>query len=130
MTNNNEMIDTADRWIEYCNDQDLEGLAGITAEELEVHGPKGTATIDKTGLKEWMGRANLKLETFEHYARDNKVVMGQHGTWLDTNGAVKGEQDVYTVLVFDREKVGALGRFDDKEQAFDVTGLEEGDRIR
>lgn len=129
MTNDNEMIATADQWIEYCNDQDIEGLAGITSEELEVHGPKGTATIDKTGFKEWMERANLKLETFEYYARDNKVVMGQHGIWLDTDGTVKGEQDVYTVLVFDREKVSALGRFDDKEQAFDVTGLEEGDRI-
>ena len=129
MTNNNAMIDNADRWIACCNVRDLEGLSEITAEELEVHGPKGTATIDKTGLKEWMERAKLKLETFEHYTRDNKVVMGQHGTWLHTDGTIKGEQDVYTVLVFDGEKVSALGRFDDKEQAFDVTGLEEGDRI-
>lgn len=123
------MIETADRWIEMCNDQDVERLSEITSEELEVHGPKGTATIDKTGLAEWMERANMKLETFEHYARDNKVVMGQHGKWMNEDGTVKGEQDVYTVLVFNKEKVGALGRYDDKEQAFDVTGLGEGDRI-
>src|SRR5699024_12683548 len=122
------MIATADQWIEYCNDQDIEGMAGITSEELEVHGPKGTATIDKTGFKEWMERANLTLETFEYYARDNKVVMVQQGIWLDTDGTVKGEQGVYTVLVFDSEKVGALGRFEDKAEPVDVNGLEAGER--
>ena len=124
-----ETIKIAEQWIELCNSQDVEGLASITAEELEVHGPKGTATLGKNELEEWMERANLKLETFEQYARDNKVIMGQHGTWLNEDGTAKGEQDVYTVLVFDREKVSALGRFDDKEQAFDVTGLKEEDKI-
>ncbi|WP_411842485.1 hypothetical protein [Salinicoccus sp. HZC-1] len=122
-------IEIAEQWIELCNSQDIEGLASITSEELEVHGPKGTTTLNKEDLKEWMERANLKLENFEAYARDNKAIMGQHGTWLNEDDSVKGEQEVYTVLVIEDQKVSALARFDDKEQAFDVSGLEEADKI-
>lgn len=126
---NQETIKLAEQWIELCNRQDVEGLASITAEELEVHGPKGSKGLDENGLKEWMERANLKLKTFEKYARDNKVLMGQHGTWLNEDASVKGEEDVYTVLVIDDQKVSAIARFNDKEQAFDVSGLGEADKV-
>lgn len=44
---------TADKWIEYCNEENLNNLKDITENPLEVKGPKGLAFLDIEELSDF-----------------------------------------------------------------------------
>lgn len=120
----------AENWTEWCNKKNIDELKAITEEEFEVSGPKGTAVLDTEGIKDWLNRAGIRLETFEIYADNNKIILSQHAEWLEQDGSVKGSQDVYTFLTIINDKVKSLARFDDKEDAFEASGLTEDKKLR
>lgn len=120
----------AENWTEWCNKKNIDELKAITEEEFEVSGPNGTAVLDTEGIKDWLNRAGIRLETFEIYADNNKIILSQHAEWLEQDGSVEGRQDVYTFLTIINDKVKSLARFDDKEDAFEASGLTEDKKLR
>ncbi|PYZ96666.1 hypothetical protein CR205_13280 [Alteribacter lacisalsi] len=126
-----ETIKTADTWVEFSNQKNLERLSAVTAEKLALEGPKGTGVINHQELGEWMKRANLKLTTIKRYARGQFIVLEQTGTWLNDDDSVKGTGIVFTVFKIADGKVTFLARYDhDKDKAFEVSGLSDEDRIK
>ena len=124
-----EIIETADIWVELSNQSNLEGLSEVTANELEVVGPKGTGVIDHKELGEWLKRANLKLVTINRYVKDQFIVLEQQGTWLNPDNTIRGQATVFTVLKIVDKKVNFLARYDNKQKAFEVSGLSDEDKI-
>ncbi|GAA0599297.1 hypothetical protein GCM10009001_14480 [Virgibacillus siamensis] len=124
-----ETIETAETWIEFSNQRNLEGLSKITSHELELIGPKGAGVINHRQLGEWIERANLQLATIERYAKDNYIVLEQHGTWLNDDDTIKGRDIVFTVFKVVDRQVNFLARYDNKEEAFKVSGLDDEDKI-
>ncbi|MDQ7130276.1 hypothetical protein [Mammaliicoccus sciuri] len=55
--------------------------------------------------------------------------MGQHGTWMNPDNTIKGQQNVYTLLIVENKKVKELARFNTKEEAFSVSNINESDKI-
>jgi hypothetical protein len=124
-----ETIETAETWVELSNQKNLEGLSQVSSDKLELVGPKGTGVIDHQELGEWIKRANLQLATIERYAKDHYIVLMQHGNWLDDDDSIKGQAIVFTVFrVIDRQ-VNFLARYDNKEEAFKISGLGDIDKI-
>jgi hypothetical protein len=124
-----ETIETAEKWIELSNHGNLEGLSKVTANELEVVGPKGIGAIDHKELGAWLKRANLKLVTINRYAKDEFSVLEQQGTWLNSDGTIKGQANVFTVCKIVDKKVTFLARYDNKQEAFKISGLSDEDMI-
>ncbi|MFD1607388.1 hypothetical protein [Oceanobacillus luteolus] len=122
-------IETADMWVELSNEGDLEGLSKVTANELEIVGPKGTGVIDHKELGEWLKRAKLKLVTINRYAKDHFIVLEQQGTWLNPDDSIKGQGIVFTVFKIVDQNVTFLARYDNKQEAFDVSGLSDEAKI-
>lgn len=122
-------IETAEQWVDRSNHKDLEGLLGLTAPQIEIAGPRGAGFMNNADLEEWLERANLQLATINRYAKDEWIVLEQHGTWHDEDGRIKGEANVFTVLHVKDRKVHSLARYDGKEQAFQASGLSEEDRV-
>ncbi|WP_077326407.1 hypothetical protein [Virgibacillus siamensis] len=124
-----ETIETAETWIDLSNQKNLEELSNITSPDLELIGPKGTGVITHQDLGEWIERANLQLATIERYAKDHYTVFVQHGTWLNDDNTIKGQDIVFTVFKVVDQHVNFLARYDNKEDAFKISGLGMGDKI-
>lgn len=123
-----ETIETAEAWVSLANQKDLEGLAQVTADELELIGPKGQGVINHLELGEWLERANLKLSTINQYAKDHFIVLQQNGTWFNNDNSVKGQAIVFTVIKVVNRKVVFLARYDNKEEAFKVSDLSDEEK--
>lgn len=122
-------VEIAEQWVQFSNDKNIEALKKVTSEELKVQGPKGEKILKLDDIKNWLERANLQLATFERYLKDDKIVMGQHGTWMNPDNTIKGQQNVYTLLIVENKKVKELARFNTKEEAFGVSNINESDKI-
>lgn len=122
-------VEIAEQWVQFSNDKNIEALKNVTSEELKVQGPKGENILKLDDIKNWLERANLQLTTFERYLKDDKIVMGQHGTWMNPDNTIKDQQNVYTLLIVENKKVKELARFNTKEEAFGVSNINESDKI-
>ncbi|HET6319632.1 MAG TPA: nuclear transport factor 2 family protein [Chloroflexota bacterium] len=67
-------------WHDAVNAQDVERLVALSAENVEVGGPRG-AGRGSALLREWFARAGVRLEPGRVFARENRVVVEQDATW-------------------------------------------------
>ena len=117
-------------WHEALNAGDTERLAALSHPEVEIGGPRGSAR-GRQVLKDWVGRANVRLEPLRSFQRGGTVVVEEAATWRDAqNGEKIGEATVATVFALDGGLVSGIFRHDDLEGALRSAGLDETDRVR
>jgi hypothetical protein len=66
---------------------------------------------------------------FNQYAKDQYIVLEQNGTWLNDDDTIKGQAIVFTVFKVVDRKVIFLARYDNKEEAFNISGLSDDEKI-
>lgn len=117
-------IETAEQWIEKSNEKDIPSLLGLTRTDAEIIGPKGSVS-GSHHLADWLDRANLKLVTVNRFAKWHDIVLEQQGTWYEDNGEIRGQATVFTYMRITEGKVAFIARYDNKMEAFHVSGLNE-----
>lgn len=116
-------------WHEAANCQDGERLVELSDPNIEIVGPRGSG-FGAHLLREWLGRAGLTLETQRVFARDQVVVVAQHGVWRSVEtGEVQGEADLASRFRVADGRVVQFARHDRLEQALDAAGLELADEL-
>jgi ketosteroid isomerase-like protein len=122
-------VAVAGAWQEAANAGDVERVLALSDPEIALVGPRGTARGHGV-LREWLGRAGLRLTTRRLFARDGVVVAAQRGVWRSMEtGEVVGEADVASCFRVADGRVVEAGRYDDLEVALGVGGLGEGDEV-
>jgi hypothetical protein len=117
------------RWHEALNAGDAERLAVLSHPGVEVGGPRGSAHGGQA-LKDWVGRANVRLEPLRLFGRGQTVVVEEAATWRDAQtGETTGEATVATVFVLDGGLVARIVRHDGLEDALRDAGLDRSDRV-
>ena len=117
------------RWHEALNAGDAERLAALSHPEVEVGGPRGSAR-GRQVLKDWVGRANVRLEPLRLFGRGPTVVVEEAATWRDAQtGEPAGEAAVATVFVLDGGLVARIVRHEGLEDALRDAGLARSDRV-
>lgn len=117
-------------WHVTLNAGDAERLAALSHPEVEIGGPRGSAR-GRQVLKDWVGRANVRLEPLRAFQSGGTVVVEEAATWRDAqNGEKVGEATVATVFALDGGLVSGIFRHDDLEGALRSAGLDETDRVR
>ena len=117
------------RWHEALNAGDAERLAALSHPEVEVGGPRGAAH-GRQVLKDWAGRANVRLEPLRLFGRGEAVAVEEAATWRDAQtGETTGEATVATVFVLDGGLVARIVRHDGLEGALRDAGLDRSDRV-
>jgi hypothetical protein len=110
-------------WQDAVNAQDIERLLQLSDDEIELIGPRGVARGHQM-LRDWMGRAGLSLETRRIFARENRVVIEQHGAWRSVEtGEVMGEAEVSSRFVVQNGRVVQVARYDQLDTALADAGL-------
>jgi hypothetical protein len=120
-------IDIVKQWLEAANSDDASRLVALSAPDIRIVGPRGTARGAEV-LRDWLARARAHLTTQSVYARESRVVVAQHGIWHDASGAVAGEADVASRFVTEKGRVVEYERHEALAGALASANLTRDDR--
>lgn len=111
-------------WQDALNQQDSARLLELSAPDIEVVGPRGSA-VGRQVLREWLGRAGLTLATQRTFAHADLVVLEQRAVWhdLDTGNSTGDKTVASAFRVNTQHQVARYARYDDLREAFAATGL-------
>ena len=116
-------------WHEALNAGDAERVASLSQPDVEVGGPRGVAR-GRQVLRDWVARANVRLEPLQLFRRDQTVVVEEAATWSDApSGETVGEATVATVYALDGGLVAGIFRYEGLEEALRSAGLDRSDEI-
>jgi ketosteroid isomerase-like protein len=108
--------DVVRQWHAALNEGDLERLVGLSAEDVLVGGPRGTGRGTQL-LREWFGRAGVRLVPRAVYPDGDTVVVDQLASW----GPDAEPAPVASVFAVNSEgKVSRVLRYDTLDQAKDA----------
>jgi ketosteroid isomerase-like protein len=112
-------------WHEALNTGEVDLLAELSHPEVEVGGPRGTGRGAQL-LREWVDRANIRLEPRRIFHHADTVVVEQWAQWHSTDtGHVIGGQTVGSVFVVRDGQVKRVMRYPALADALDATNLDE-----
>lgn len=119
---------TVQDWLAAVNAGDVQGVLALTAPDVVIVGPRGTAHGHPV-LRAWLAHAGATFHPRETFAAGDAVVVTQHGVWRDVEtGEVLGEADVATRFRIDGGRVAQMERYDDLHAALHAAGLTDADR--
>ena len=115
-------------WHEALNAGDTERLVELSHPEVEVGGPRG-AGRGAGLLRDWVRRANVRLEPRRIFSRGGTVVVEEWAEWRDPDtGEVTSAQTVASVFVVRDDEVQSVLRHDDLTGALRAANLGESDK--
>ena len=118
-------IRTVDAWHEALNDGDVDRLVALSHLDVELGGPRGTGRGVQL-LREWVGRAGIRLEPRRVFHREDTVVVEQKAEWRSANtGQITGSQTVGSVFVVRDDRIVSVLRYDDLDEALSAANLYE-----
>ena len=117
-------------WHEALNAGDVGRLISLSHPEVEMVGPRGSVR-GREVLRDWVSRANVRLEPGRRFERGRTVVVEEVATWRDAETGEKvGEATVATAFELDDGLVASIARHDDGlEYALEYAGLDTGDEV-
>ncbi len=123
-------VRVVEAWQEALNEGAVDRLVGLSHPDVEVGGPRGVGR-GRQLLREWVDRANVRLEPRHLFCRGGTVVVEQAGQWRSAeSGEVIGSQTVASVFAVSDGLVTSLMRYDDLSEALKTAGFDETDEIR
>lgn len=118
-------IDVVLKWHEALNDGDIERLVALSDPEVEVGGPRGSGRGAQL-LREWVNRANIRLQPRRVFHRSETVVAQQEAQWRSAGaGEPTGSQTVATVFAVRDGMVASVLRYDGLADALRAADLDE-----
>jgi limonene-1,2-epoxide hydrolase len=123
-------VRVVEAWHAALNEGDVDRLVGLSHPDVEVGGPRGIGRGVQL-LREWVDRANVRLDPRRLFSRGSTVVVEQAGRWRSVeSGEVVGSQTVASVFAVCDGLVTSLVRYDDLSEALKTAGLDQSDEIR
>jgi hypothetical protein len=111
------------RWHIALNTGQVDQMVELVHPEVEVGGPRGK-TQGAAVVKEWFGRANIRLIPLRYFNRQNVVVVEEQGEWLSPEtGQVTGSQVVASVFAVTEGLITGILRYDNLATALREGGL-------
>jgi ketosteroid isomerase-like protein len=123
-------VHLVEAWHEALNEGDVDRLVELSHPDVEVGGPRGSGRSVRL-LREWVDRANVRLEPRRLFRRGATVVVEQAGQWRSAESEeVIGSQTVASVFAVSDGQVTSVVRYDDLSEALNTAGLDHSDEIR
>jgi ketosteroid isomerase-like protein len=114
-------IQTIAAWHDALNDGDVERLVALSHPDIEVGGPRGSAHGAQI-LREWVDRANIRLEPGRTFGEADTVVVEQGAEWQLAEQ--DGVQTVASVFVVGDGLVTSVVRYPDLASALRAANLD------
>ena len=124
----NDLLDVVRDWHDAVNHGDVDGLIAVSSEDIEIGGPRGTATGSSV-LRDWLGRAGIHLEPGRWFAGKANVVVEQVATWRTSQGGMTEPAIIASSFRVEEGLVNRMIRFESLEDALAANGLTMQDEI-
>ena len=122
-------VETVMAWHRALNDGDLGKLVGLSGEDVEMGGPRGSAHGADV-LRDWAARAGIRLEPRRCFARADTVVVEQAARWPSAEDhRVTEPAMVASVFLVGDGRVASVVRYPDLATALAATGFDESDAV-
>lgn len=117
-------------WLSAVNQQDTAKITGLSAEDVEIVGPRGSAR-GRAVLTDWLARAGFTASTLRWFCgAGGHVVVEQDARWSDpATKAEQGRARVASRFVIRGETVAAYQRHDTLDAALRAAGLTAADEV-
>jgi len=117
-------------WHEALNSGDVERLVSLSHPDIEVGGPRGTGRGTQL-LRQWVGRAGIRLDPRRVFHRADTVVVEQQAEWraADTGEAI-GSQTLASTFIVRDNRVVSVSRYSDLAEALSAADLDESHETR
>jgi hypothetical protein len=117
-------------WLAAVNRRDPQRVAELSAEDVEIIGPRGSAH-GRQVLAEWLSRAGFAAHARRWFCgADGRVVVAQDARWSDpATEAELGRARVASRFVVRGETVARYQRHDSLQSALAAAGLAEADEV-
>jgi hypothetical protein len=120
-------VRVVEAWHQALNGGDVDRLVSLSHPDIEIGGPRGTGRGVQL-LREWIDRANVRLEPRRLFRRGGTVVVEQVGQWRSPeSGEVIGSQIVASVFAVSGGQLKSVVRYDDLSEALKIAGLDHSD---
>ena len=119
----------AQAWQDAANDARIDEMLRLSDPNIEIVGPRGSGYGHQL-LRDWLGRAGLRLATMRAFGRGDVVVLAQHGIWRSAEtGEVTGERDLASRFRVAGGRVTQFERYDTLDAALAGAGLTRADEL-
>lgn len=115
-------VDVVRAWLAASNAADAERLVELSAPDIEIIGPRGTAHGHDV-LREWLARAGARFDAERVFSAGDRVVVEQRGVWQTPGGQAPAEARIATRFVVRAGRVQLLQRYDSLDEALSHAGL-------
>lgn len=115
-------VTTVLEWLSAVNAGDIDRALRYSAPEVTIVGPRG-AGHGRELLRQWLTHAGATFTRRAVYAREDAIVVDQHGVWPE------GEADTATRFRVADNEVAELQRYDRLDDALSAAGLSARDLI-
>lgn len=115
-------VDIVRAWLAALNAADAERLVELSAPDIEIVGPRGSAHGHDV-LRAWLARAGARFDAERVFSVGDRVVVEQHGRWQAPDGQPLGEAKVASRFVVRAARVQLMQRYDNLDEALAHAGL-------
>ena len=117
-------------WHENLNSGDADRVVALSQPNVEVGGPR-EASLGVGLLREWVGRANIRLEPRRVFHKVDTVVVEQRAEWRSADaGQATGSQTVASLFVVQENQIAKVLRYDDLASALSAANLDESNETQ
>jgi hypothetical protein len=118
-------------WLAAINAGDGQHLREVTAEDVEIVGPRGSAH-GRQVLGDWLDRAGFSADALRWFCgSDGAVVVEQDASWTEaSSGTALGRARVASQFIVRAGRVGRYQRHDSLPAALACAGLSIDDEVR
>ena len=117
-------------WHEALNSENVDRLVALCVEEVEVGGPKGSGHGSQL-LREWVGRARIRLDPQRVFHSEGVVVVQQSAQWAsaETGEMFAERTEAASVFRVHEGRIAAILRYPDLAAALPAAGLDESSEV-
>lgn len=122
-------LEVVKAWHEVVNAGDIDRLATLVHEDIEVGGPRGSG-YGIALLRDWVVRAGVRFEPQRFFQRGDEVVVEQRAIWrLPETGETGEPQKVASSFLVRGGRVQRVMRYPDLGTALTVAELDESNAV-
>lgn len=120
---NESAVAVVQRWHDALNQGDVERLLKSVTPDVEIAGPRGSATGAEQVMA-WAGRAKIKMVPTQWFASGDQVVVQEETTWAQPDGTLTEPVLIATGFRVTGGRVSSITRYSDIGAALNATGLQ------
>ena len=123
-----DRLETVRAWHDAVNRGDADAVVTLSDDDIEVGGPRGSARGSSV-LRDWLGRAGIRLEPRRWFASQTELVVEQAATWQSPDGTVTDPEIIASSFTVENALVKRTVRYGSLMDALAAAGLTMQDEI-